>query len=543
MPTSRKKIIRKGESVSQIAPEVTRCVIYVRVSSGKQVTESDGLRSQERRCSDYAEQRGYTVIKVFRDEGISGALIERPAMRLMLEFLEEQSDEVAVIIDDIKRLARDVQAHLTLKLAITSSGGRLESPGFNFQDTVESEFVEVVIAAGAQLERKQNKRQVLGRMKARLEGGYWTFHLPPGFKYQKHPLHKKIPVIDPITAPTVKEALCGFASGRFTTKVEVANFLSERGYFTNPKASYTYRLKAAGKLLQNILYAGWLEYPEWNIPARKANHEGIIDLETYNTIQDRLSTKPAMSRRTDIRPEFPLRGFISCATCNRPLTASTSKGRHGTLHPYYHCQERNCPEYGKSIKKTDLEEKFGEFLKSIKPTPQTLALSRELTFGMWERKVSNRINDLTKARKRFEAIDEEITEIGKEYRTNKSAVMRGVFEKQIEDLAKEKPPLETEINKLSKPIPDLGTAYDRVEKYLEDPFQSWNNEFLPEKRLVQSLVLTSPLPYDRKTGLGTPNLSLPFLISAQIANPNEPVVDLRGLEPLTSAMRMPRSTR
>src|SRR5262245_19403239 len=31
--------------------------------------------------------------------------------------------------------------------------------------------------------------------------------------------------------------------------------------------------------------------------------------------------------RVDVREEFPLRNFVSCATCGRPLTASWSRGR------------------------------------------------------------------------------------------------------------------------------------------------------------------------------------------------------------------------
>ena len=80
----------------------TNGVIYCRVSSSKQVREGHGLEGQEKRCHDYASNNNYHVIKVFREEGISGGVIERPAMRRMLDFLDEQSGPTVVIIDDIK---------------------------------------------------------------------------------------------------------------------------------------------------------------------------------------------------------------------------------------------------------------------------------------------------------------------------------------------------------------------------------------------------------------------------------------------------------
>jgi hypothetical protein len=38
-------------------------------------------------------------------------------------------------------------------------------------------------------------------------------------------------------------------------------------------------------------------------------------------------------------PDFPLRGFVRCEACGRPLTGSWSKGRNGR-YAYYHCQRR-----------------------------------------------------------------------------------------------------------------------------------------------------------------------------------------------------------
>src|SRR5438045_3072721 len=163
-----------------------KAIIYCRVSSDRQVKEGHGLDGQELRCRRYAQEHGYDVAAVFRDEGISGGMIDRPGMQAMLDFLDTNAEGgCVVVIDDIKRLARDLIGHFTLRKAIQSRGAILESPSHKFGEEPEEIFVESIMAATAELERNQNRRQVRNRMQARLEAGYWTVYPPPGYTFAK----------------------------------------------------------------------------------------------------------------------------------------------------------------------------------------------------------------------------------------------------------------------------------------------------------------------------------------------------------------------
>ncbi len=198
--------------------KIIYCIIYCRVSSKRQVLEGNGLRSQEKRCRIFAESKGYKVIKVFRDEGVSGGIMDRPGMQELISFLDSRSvseSEIVVIVDDIKRWARSVPAHFELKKEIYSRNARLESPSYRFEDSPEGQFVETILASAAELERNQNKRQVINRMKARLEMGLWPFHPIPGYISKKHKqLGKVLNPVEP-KASIIKEALEGYASNRF----------------------------------------------------------------------------------------------------------------------------------------------------------------------------------------------------------------------------------------------------------------------------------------------------------------------------------------
>src|SRR3954465_11416879 len=62
-----------------------QAIVYCRVSSDRQVKEGHGLEGQEMRCRRYAEALGYEVVAVFRDEGVSGGIIDREGMQEMLD--------------------------------------------------------------------------------------------------------------------------------------------------------------------------------------------------------------------------------------------------------------------------------------------------------------------------------------------------------------------------------------------------------------------------------------------------------------------------
>ena len=157
-------------------------VIYCRVSSSKQVREGHGLDGQESRCRNYAKSNGREIVKVFREEGVSGGLSERPAFFDMLNFIKEQKRrQFIVIIDDLSRLARDVGVHRSYRAAIAKMDATLECVAMVLEDSPEGNFVETIVAATSELERNQNKRRVRVRMHARLESGYWVFNNPVGY--------------------------------------------------------------------------------------------------------------------------------------------------------------------------------------------------------------------------------------------------------------------------------------------------------------------------------------------------------------------------
>jgi len=121
------------------------------------------------------------VLDVYQDEGVSGSLINRPGMHALLAAtrkLKLKARQPLVLIDDISRLARGIDAHHQLRAAIAKAGGRLESPSHEFGDDSDSQLVENLLASVSQHQRQKNAEQVINRMRARVMDEWLLGHVP-----------------------------------------------------------------------------------------------------------------------------------------------------------------------------------------------------------------------------------------------------------------------------------------------------------------------------------------------------------------------------
>lgn len=502
-------------------------VIYCRVSSTKQLTVGDGLRSQERSCRAYARARAYPVLGVFED-GISGGTVTRVGFDALLAFLEGRhaaGEETVVVIDDIKRFARDVINHYALKVEVYRRGGRLESPLFQFEDTPEGKFRETIFAAQAELERSQNARQVRHRMQARLEQGFWTFcRFPPGYRYVRHPVHKKVLGLDPARSGLAREALQGFASGRFGAVADVHRYLDGRGFFA-PGTPMTAELMCVHRMLRNVLYTGHIEYVPWGVTLRRGFHPALISLEEFRRIQERLAGRSQPEARADTREEFPLRNFVSCPDCGRSLTGSWSRGR-SKRYAYYHCCNRACVSYGKGTAKERLEADFAGLLSRFETADEVLDLARAMVEEQGEIAAREQGRCAEQAAARLAEIDRNIERISARAGTTESDAMFRRLEAEVERLARERCRLEETAARAGEPRPEAGTAFETVRPVLRSPYETWVSGDTRRKRMLARVLFADRLTYDRKAGFGTVELSLPYRVLQEVKATELRVVDL-----------------
>ncbi len=509
-----------------------QAVIYCRVSSEKQVTEGAGLKSQETRCIGFAKGKGYKVVKVFKDGAISGALEDRPAVKELIDFLlENKHKQTVVIIDDVSRLARDIQIYYTLKTAISKYGATLESPSHNFfQDSPENKLVESVSVSLAEYERNKNKERVKNRMKARLDDGFWPF---PGFpKCFKHVQLKGMGkvLIHNQDASIYKEALEGYAFDRFHTLADAHKWFVGQGV----KSEYS----KFCEMVRNPLLAGYLEYPKWKVGFRKAQHEGIISLEVHHRIITKILGKGPnqVNVKTKLNEDFPLRGFVKCVETESKFTGGWTKNGNGIRKPYYQArvtrdQRKEKGFRSRSFQRDLVHLRLEKELEKITPKTNLLELTRVIFNDYWNTK-TKRIEKASKQdNTRLKQIQEDLESILNKLTKTTSDVITKVYEKKLEDLEKERNVLTQNLDSKKLTFFDFQTALENVLNFVENPSYYWKNGNADTKKTVLKLCFQDYLYYSQNLGFQTPDYTLPFKVFRVLGDGKSPLVEMGGVAP------------
>ena len=528
---SKRKPRKQFNKKNQIELSERFGLIYARVSSKRQEIEGTGLQSQEGNCRRLLIQKNITFERVFPDSFTGGGdFMKRPAMRELLEYIDANPHKSFVVVfDDLKRFARDTEFHLKLRTAFKMRDVVLLCPNYNFEDTPEGVFVETIFAAQNQLDREQNRRQVIQKQKSRLLNGYRAFPALSGYTRSKDAMHGKIDIQNS-KAIYVKEALEGFASMRFVHKIDGARFLQEKGAISKKqdadKAITTY-----DKMLKEVFYAGYIEYEPWEVVRKIGHHEPLISLETFEKNQKRLNQKAVSFVRQDVRDDFELRGLVNCSECDTKLTGSPSKSKSGKKHLYYKCPKKGCIAYGKSIRAKDLHDRFYVLLQEIKPTDDTISLARAVFEDEWnnEMKSKGKIKNSLTGRKK--ELEEEIEAVSNRISKTTSEIVIKQYEKQIEKLATELEDLEDETEtKYDYTIPNR-TSTDEVIQALKSPYVVWKNYKVHQKQRFFNFIFEQNLAYDKIQGYRTPNYVIPIRVFEEISTSKPVDVEMAGIEP------------
>lgn len=515
-------------------------LIYCRVSSVRQEQEGNGLESQQQRCEQYAESKGYEVKKVFLDSVSGGGdFMNRPAIRDLLLYADQYAcNSYVVIFDDLKRFARDTNFHWRLRQEFKARGLTPECLNHNFDDTPEGEFVETILAAQGQLERKQNRRQVIQKQKARLESGYWPFFAPSGYTQVKCAVGGKTLTRKDPEATIIKEALEGFADNRFHGVADMYQFLKRKKFIQSNNKNHFQR--ACNLLARASIYAGYIEYKPWDVSRRDGQHRAIIEKECLEKIEDKLRGGTRAPNRSDINNDFPLRGFMVCGECLSVMTGSWSTGR-SAKYPYYRCTKLCCGARNKSIRKEMAEKSLEDILKAIMPKQQLIDYAQAKLLARWQEEQA----DINKTKNAIEArIADSAARVknlvGLIGRASNADVV-SAYEEQIADLKTEEKRDRSRLAEIASGRISFGTAVRAVLDILKNPYREWDKGDLEHKRLVLRMVFSKSLECDLKQGVGTAELSLPIKVFEQIQPPNSSDVHPLGIEPRTLGLRGPCS--
>lgn len=523
-------------------------VAYTRVSSGSQL---DGwwLNSQLTNCERYCPSIWGKIIESFEDWWVSWWDLERPWLKKMFDFVDKYNKKSAdkitfIIAENADRIARDVKVHWALKLEMYKRGLELITVNQKFEDTPSWHFIETMMAANAQLFREENKHRVTTKQEARLIDWYRPFNYPIWYKTIKAPDWWKLLTPNEPDSDTIREGLEAYADGVLNSIEEVANFFERKWLkFTRTENNRkkhsisTVHVSTTGRILNNILYAWYIEYKKttryrkwpqkwmikntWNISLRKGKHEGLIWLDTYNKIQERMGKKRFhKTPLKKVNEDFPLRWFLVCDCCGRPLSSGITRKKRKDWKPIpYYSFNKKCICKGKSVNAERIHKKFEDAVKDLQMDGRTANFLKELFMEEYNVRQKDKWLIAVSTEKEIRDIDVNIDNALNSITTTSSEIVRKKLEGKVEELELRKQTLRSHLTLDSKI--DMKMYIDMAFDILKDPYSVWADGNVDDKRAFYQLVFRNNLQVNKKSeSFWTLPISPLFLLNQEILKSN-----------------------
>lgn len=395
------------------ARNVLRVALYVRVSSQEQV-EGYSIGEQTERLEKYADAMGWEVYKIYVDPGYSGGNTNRPGLTTMIKDIEDGLIDKVVVykLDRLSRSQFDT-LYLIEKVFLANNTDFVSmTENFSTSSSLGRAMIGF-LAVFAQLEKdKINERTLMGK-EARAKEGKWGGGSSEPIGYDYDPTTELL-YVNEYEKMQILEAVELFLKG--TPLRTICNIFHDKGYTYVGKSGRVseWDPKRLKYVFRNKIYLGYIKYRnEWY----KADHDPILDEETFNKLQKLLDQRAedyAKHTKRCAGQTTYLGGLLYCKQCHaRYAKQSGRKWKDNEPPLYYVCYSRNkkVPKMVKDPNCKNKNWKMGELDEIVFNEIRKLAKDpRHITDLRQEKK--NRTDAPTKVdilRHEIEKIDEQIS--------------------------------------------------------------------------------------------------------------------------------------
>src|SRR4051795_8578956 len=278
-----------------------RCAVYTRKSSEEGLEqEFNSLDAQRDACEAYiASQKpeGWVLVPDrYDDGGISGATLERPALKQLLTDIEAQRVDV-VVVYKIDRLSRALMDFAKIVEVFDRNNVSFVSVTQAFNTTTSMGRLTLnVLLSFAQFEREVTGERIRDKIAASKKKGLWMGgFVPSGYRAKDRTL-----VVDPKEADIIRMIFRRYLELGSVSKLEAE--LAEREQRTrafvangngNVWGDRPYSSGHLYHLLSNPIYAGKIRHKD---KLYNGQHEAIIDRKTFATVQAQLAANNRNNR-------------------------------------------------------------------------------------------------------------------------------------------------------------------------------------------------------------------------------------------------------
>jgi site-specific DNA recombinase len=379
---------------------LVRAALYARVSTDKQERDAT-IDSQLAALRQASEQRGYQVTEadIFRDEGYSGARLDRPALDRLRDLVAEGSYDVALVLAP-DRLARHYAYQVVVIDEFSQAGCRVEFLNHAGGSSPEEQMLLQVQGVFAEYERALiAERLRRGRLFAARQGRATWAHPPFGYTYlPKTATTPQALIINEAEADIVRLMYRwlveeGLSSYAITQRLQAAQFPTRKGR--------GWRQSTVIEVLRDPIYKGEgyfnrtgptdAQHPHGARgykDQRPGNQRGvrlrpheewilvpvpiIIDPELWQVAQEQLARNRQRATRNNTSHEYLLRGLVVCGQCGRRMIGSWNKagGRYVCAARYPCFAPEHCD--GRSVMAPALETQVWDYVSHLLAAPELL---------------------------------------------------------------------------------------------------------------------------------------------------------------------------
>jgi len=324
---------RKIEQVrfAESAPKKKRVAAYARVSSGKDAM-LHSLSAQVSYYSDYIQSNGWEYAGVYADEAITGTKDKRDGFQKLLTECRNGNVDM-VITKSISRFARNTVTLLSTVRELKSLGVDVYFEEQNIHTaSADGELMLTILASYAQEESLSVSENMKWRIKKNFEAGKPWSGFVLGYRCENGQY-----VIVPEEAEVVRRIYREYLDGKGATIIMKG--LNEDGIRT--RVGKPWRVEGVLKVLKNYNYTGNLilqkTYSENHLTKRKminngeqpqyhavGTHEAIIDLATWEAVQEEIERRAEYYAPTKMATSYPFTGLIVCGTCGKHYRRKTT---------------------------------------------------------------------------------------------------------------------------------------------------------------------------------------------------------------------------
>lgn len=338
----------------------------------------------------------------------------------------------------IDRFSRNLYDAMEMQLRLKNLGIDLRFIDRNYETgNPEDLIMKVIDMAIAQVYNERLSLNTTKGMRQAMREGRWMGKAPIGFFNDKET--KKV-FINPAVAKYVIRAYELMATGQYFAE-DIRHMIKREGfYFTKQKFL---------NMLRNPFYKGFIVIkPYRNEPELiiKGIHEPLVSEELFNRVQWVFNSRKKANGFNKTNTEaFPLRGMLECPVCHRFLTASFSKSRNGSKHPYYHCQTKyDCTH---RVRASLIHDKLEEYLDSFRIAPEVKKLYRLVLEKKFNSVNNQKDIDLKKIKKELNEVTIKLNSLNDKFIADQiDASTYSSKKKELDDLLLQLKDRETQIN-------------------------------------------------------------------------------------------------